>query len=215
MAREEVQELSSKEVDRLKSETMQKKAWAVSNEIRLRIDDARDPAGGYLHAYSVEQDELYLQYRKYQCRLLGQECDFCKNSQNSNLFGNELMPPVPRPYPDYEQLPQFHYLQHKDTPTSIDGVQRRHDDFQPRSNLKKLFSEGEISSFDDNEIEVFSKKFIVPKQMLRTIYCIWKHSNQTERKEQLIINKRDKMKGLKDMRSRTGLTCLKIIVLIN
>ncbi|CAC5422272.1 unnamed protein product [Mytilus coruscus] len=75
------------------------------------------------------------------------------------------MPPVPRPYPDYEQLPQFHYLQHKDTPISIDGVQRRHDDFQPRSNLKKLFSEGEISSVDDNEIE-------------------------TERKEQLIIKKR-------------------------
>ena len=54
MSREEVQELSSKEVEHKKSETMQKNAWAVSNEIRLRIDDARDPAGGYLHAYVTE-----------------------------------------------------------------------------------------------------------------------------------------------------------------
>jgi hypothetical protein len=85
----------------------------------------------------------------------------------SALFGNELMPPVPRPYPNDSQLPQCHYHHHKDTPTSIDGVQRRPDDFQPRSNLKKLFSEGEISSHDDDKIEVFSKKFIVPTEIVK------------------------------------------------
>ena len=33
---------------------MEKNAWAVSNEIRLRIDDAPDPSGGYLKAYVTE-----------------------------------------------------------------------------------------------------------------------------------------------------------------
>jgi hypothetical protein len=51
MSEVEVQELSSADVDHLKSETMEKNAWTVSNEIRLRIDDTRDPSGGYLKAY--------------------------------------------------------------------------------------------------------------------------------------------------------------------
>ena len=138
-------------------------------------------------ASHIEQGELYIQYRKYQCRSLGQECDFCKDSQISALFGNELMPPVPRPYPNYSQLPQFHYHHHTDTPTSIDGFQRRPDDFQPRSNLKKLFSEGEISSHDDNKIEVFSKKFIVPTEIVKN-YIVHMKTLKSDKEKRTIAN---------------------------
>ena len=59
MSEVEVQELSSADVDHLKSETMEKNAWAVSNEIRLLVDDARDPSGGYLKAYVTEHPGTY------------------------------------------------------------------------------------------------------------------------------------------------------------
>ena len=59
MSEVEVQELSSADVDHLKSETMEKNTWTVSNEIRLCIDDTRDPSGGYLKAYVPEHPGTY------------------------------------------------------------------------------------------------------------------------------------------------------------
>lgn len=69
--------------------------------------------------------------------------------------------PVPRPYPNYDRLPDYHYLPIERTPTMIDGNLREPDDFQPRAQLKKMFSsDGGISINDVDKISVFSKKYI-------------------------------------------------------
>lgn len=51
---EEVQNLTSTELDNLKAKALERNAWAVAEQVRLRVDDAKGPAGGYLHAYITE-----------------------------------------------------------------------------------------------------------------------------------------------------------------
>ena len=61
--------------------------------------------------------------------------------------------PTPRPYPDYNKLPDFHYLPSTKTPTSGS----KPDDYQPRAQLKQMFQEGKLKAGDKKAIRVFWK----------------------------------------------------------
>ncbi|CAG2257842.1 unnamed protein product [Mytilus edulis] len=106
-----------------------------------------------------EVGELYIEYRKYRCEQShGTKCEYCLRSPVNDLYGPNLVKPVPRPYPDYERLPDLHYLVHSNTPVQIDNVEREPDDFQPRANIKKLFALGELSTSNHASVSQFSKK---------------------------------------------------------
>ena len=60
----------------------------------------------------------------------GQQCDFCSS------HAGRMLPPVRRPFPD-RRRDGDHYCAVEDTPTE----RRETDDYQPRAQLRKCFSE--------------------------------------------------------------------------
>ncbi|XP_035659798.1 uncharacterized protein LOC118404665 [Branchiostoma floridae] len=189
---------SSLEDHRQKME--EKNAWAVAEEIRLRIDDSPAPTGfiksfivdqpgsqfffnrdhllrymktaktlrtslpGYHYFHKIEVflekhftiGELYMEYVKGSCKGLSGEqelCDFCMNHD----FIGPAPAPVPRPYPDYERLPEFHYMPYDKTPCDS----RPPDDYQPRAQLKAAVSNKSVQIDNAKSIDQFSQKYIV------------------------------------------------------
>ena len=83
-------------------------------------------------------------------------------------IGPESVQRTPRPYPDSSKLPTYHYLSPNSTPRhNDDGSQRASDDFQPRSQLRKLHVEGKIGLDDTNKIEEFSNKYITSTECVK------------------------------------------------
>ena len=106
-----------------------------------------------------------MEYRKREClRTLERTCEYCENTPLYLFKG--FVSPVPRPFPDYNALPEFHYSDHGNTPKFIDGKIRPPDDFQPRVQLKRLFETGAISSGDKNAVNDFGKKYIVGEKLV-------------------------------------------------
>ena len=68
-----------------------------------------------------------------------------------------------RPFPDYEKLPDCHYL--PPSATSIDG--REPDDFQPRSQMERKFHQNKLNPGDDETIAEFSRHCIVPLKFVK------------------------------------------------
>ena len=99
---------------------------------------------------------------------------------------------VPKPYPDYEAL-EFHYLDVDATPEQIDSKSRDIDDFQPRKQAKIAMTEQRLGT--EEEIENFSKKFIVEKGKLKkyidhlAVLDIGRKKRAEKRKEKLEIEK--------------------------
>jgi hypothetical protein len=62
-------------------------------------------------------------------------------------------------------LPEYHYLNVKETPTIVDGKERDIDDMQPRVQLKKMH--GTLSQDNAQCITDFCNKFIVKEQHVR------------------------------------------------
>ncbi|CAG2257072.1 unnamed protein product [Mytilus edulis] len=163
MTSNDIQELTREEVEKRKSEAMEKNAWTTAEQVRLRIDDKKGPAGDFLKAYLTEPldnqfftdrsllmkyadsskskrdeiqghgyfnkifkyidshceiGELYIEFRK--CKQNSEACSFCTDRSTFPYVN-----PLPRPYPDYERLPDFHYLPIENTPILIDD-QLRH-----------------------------------------------------------------------------------------
>ena len=70
--------------------------------------------------------------------------------------------------PDPEVLPELHYKSYKSTPvTNEDATPREVDDFQPRVQLKELFSKQCISSEDTEKIHEFSTKYALEEKHVR------------------------------------------------
>ncbi|KAI8493982.1 hypothetical protein Bbelb_283290 [Branchiostoma belcheri] len=80
-------------------------------------------------------------------------CDFCINHE----YTGPTLSPIPRPYPDYDRLPTFHYQPYNKTP--IEG--RLPDDFQPRAQLKSAVNNKTVTIDDVQSIHEFSQKYIV------------------------------------------------------
>ena len=78
----------------------------------------------------------------------------------SAWIGPESTKPTPRPFPDTSS--PYHYLHLEKTPTiNAYGSTREPDDFQPRAQLRKRFFNKDIKVGDSEEIEAFSKQYIV------------------------------------------------------
>lgn len=111
-----------------------------------------------------EIGDLYVEFRKGMCSKNAEQCDFCL--KYPPLRGRVL--PVPRPFPDYEQLPKFKYKSYENTPL-FDGETiepRDVDDFNPRVHLKNLFDKKELNSSDATGVKNFSIKFIVDEDLV-------------------------------------------------
>lgn len=69
ISEEELSNLSSEELQKRKANTTEKNAWRVAEEVCVRIDDAKGPAGDFLKAYVTERPG------KYTC-IFGSMCSF-------------------------------------------------------------------------------------------------------------------------------------------
>ena len=54
---EQVKEMSISELDMHIKTNMEKNAWAVAKQVKLRIDDGNGPAGDYLKCYVTDQED--------------------------------------------------------------------------------------------------------------------------------------------------------------
>ncbi|XP_035690603.1 uncharacterized protein LOC118425678 [Branchiostoma floridae] len=207
LTEEEVSTMSTSDLEAHRQKMMEKNAWAVAEEVKLRIDQSPAPSKGKTQAFLVEQPdqqffynrnyllqytktaksqrtsvpghsyfkkieefverhfktgELYMEYVKGSCKDLSEEqelCDFCI----SHNFTGPPPSPVPRPYPDYGQLPDFHYLPYERTP--LEG--RPPDDYQPRAQLKAAINNNTVSIDNAESIHEFSQKYIVPEDKVK------------------------------------------------
>lgn len=100
--------------------------------------------------------ELFFEYLyRGCCTETSEYCSFCSDQGWTSPLP---MKGIPQPIPDPENL--FHFKHVKETPsTDENGRPRAPDDFQPRANIKKLVSEGALSSKE--EVEQFSRNFAV------------------------------------------------------
>ena len=64
---------------------------------------------------------------------------------------NESVDPTPRPVPDINKLPKYHYLPVAETPitNTDDGKRREVDDYHPRARLKQVYKKNEINIIED------------------------------------------------------------------
>ena len=108
--------------------------------------------------------ELYMEFIKDGCKEKdeSQHCNWCKETE----WRGPVMSRVPEPCPDKDN--QGHYMDvfESSNYTSTDEI-RPIDQFAPRANLKKLFAEGGISSYDTKAIDDFTKKYIIDKQHVK------------------------------------------------
>ena len=104
-------------------------------------------------AKNFRKSEKYLEFVKFSC-----DDDLCEFCSRNTWVG----PPCSR-IPEPVHITQHKYLHVKDTPTTFHGKEREANDFNPRTNLKYLFQEKQISSKTVNEVDEFCAKFIVDK----------------------------------------------------
>ena len=75
---------------------------------------------------------------------------------------------IPRPIPDQSALPEFKYLSvHTSSNNDENDKKRISDDWQPRSNIKKLLEQGKLSINASDAITEFSSKFIVDEKLVK------------------------------------------------
>ena len=99
-----------------------------------------------------------MEYRRMSCQERNSQlCKFCKKDETTSA-----LLPTRRPYPDCGKLPNFHYLSWSATPTNG----RELEVFQPRAQIKRLFEESELVSWESEAIRKFSDKYIVPEKLV-------------------------------------------------
>ena len=75
---------------------------------------------------------------------------------------------IPRPIPDQSAVPEFKYLSvHTSSNNDENGKKSVPDDWQPRSNFKKLFEQWKFSINASDAITEFSSKFIVDEKLVK------------------------------------------------
>jgi hypothetical protein len=125
-----------------------------------------------------EESFNYIEYLKGSCEEVGELCDICR------VWSGPKTDYVPRPYPNYAET-GFHYLPGRQTPVrDEEGNIRAIDDFQPRAALKKLHQLQTITSSNEEEIEKFSAKYIVPKDLVQNYLQHLEHLELLKQKRQ-------------------------------
>ena len=116
--------------------------------------------------------ELYMEFLKDSCK--GKSAKPCSTC-TSGWIGPE-MGRIPRPFPDGTT---FKYKSVFESPeNSSEGVPRTPDDFMPRAQIKILFAQGKLDSEED--FEEFSKKFIVPTELVKSYIEHLRHLRYTK-----------------------------------
>ncbi|KAI8516662.1 hypothetical protein Bbelb_052430 [Branchiostoma belcheri] len=159
LAEEDLSKMTTSSLQAHREQMTEKNAWTVAEEIKLRIDDSPAPSG-FTQAFIVEHpgsqfffnwDHL-LRYMKtaktLRTSLPGYhyftKIEVCQESRISVISaptmtssGQHLNQSRARPYPDYDRLPEFHYLPYDKTPCGA----RPPDNYQPRAQLKAADSD--------------------------------------------------------------------------
>ena len=80
---------------------------------------------------------------------------------------NESVDPTPRPVPDINKLPKYHYLTVAETSiTNTDNSKRREvDDYRARS--KRVHKKNEINIEDSASVQTFCNRDIVEKSLVK------------------------------------------------
>ena len=84
---------------------------------------------------------------------------------------------------------------------------RAADDFQPRAQLRNLFSDGNIKCSDNHKIEAFAKKYIVKPDLVKEYleYLTNIEVRKNVRQEEMFQAKKDK----KQKATMIGMSCTK------
>lgn len=181
---------------------MERNAWKVAQDVVSRIDGEPGPAGDCMKAYVSDTKEQqfffnteYLQ--KYSAaksevrkakvpghnyfKKLDETTTSCMiaGEMFHEYFQNKSVIPTPRPVPDTNKLPKYHYLPVEETPvTNINSnTMREVDDFHPRACLKQAYRNKEISIEDCASIQTFCNKYIVEENLVKTYL---EHPNHLE-----------------------------------
>ena len=109
---------------------------------------------------------------------------------------NESVDPTPRPVPDINKLPKYHYLPVEKTPiTNIDDSKRREvDDYRARS--KRVHKKNEINIEDSASVQTFCNRDIVEKSLVKKYL---EHLNHLE----MMSEKRKMEKENKNLKENT------------
>ena len=120
----------------------------------------------------VESGELYAEFLKGSCKEKdGSLCEHCcvTDGPEEIAWTGPATERIPRPIPDQSALPEFKYLSvHTSSNNDENGKKRIPDDWQPRSNIKKLFKQGKLSINASDAITEFSSKFIVDEKLVKS-----------------------------------------------
>ena len=85
--------------------------------------------------------ELYVEFIHGNCA--SKQGELCAHCVQKGWSRPPMNDPIPRPMPNEETLPNYHYKSVLDTPAKAeDGKPRKIDDFQPRANICSQFAEG-------------------------------------------------------------------------
>ena len=134
------------------------------------IEQASLPGGKYYSKISkfisdhCEIGEKHLEFLKFECRK--RKDGVCNHCKSHNWVG----PPctrVPRHYPDYSKLPEYHYLHVSATPKVLNGVEREVDDVQPRKRRRYFFHNEGMAAFEEDKLQEFCDKYIVEMSVVR------------------------------------------------
>ena len=111
-----------------------------------------------------EIGEKHLEFLKFECgnRKDG-VCNYCK----SHNWAGPPCTRVPRPYPDYSKLPEYHYQHVSVTPKVLNGVEREVDDVQPRKRIKDFFQNEGLTVFEEDKMQEFCDEYIIEMSVVR------------------------------------------------
>ena len=137
-----------------------------------------------------EVGELYIEYRKgsFESRS-GELCQFCCD----NPWYGPKLGQVPKPMPNDDGG----FLKYGETPT--DG--RYPDDYQPRAVLRKMFSDGQISSVNEDEVDAFSQTYSADKRLVTNELShleLLKFKDTKRKKDRIETKEQENKKQFKD-----------------
>ena len=137
-----------------------------------------------------EVGELYIEYRKGSCESRsGELCQFCCD----NPWYGPKLGQVPKPMPNDDGG----FLKYGETPT--DG--RYPDDYQPRAVLRKMFSDGQISSVNEDEVDAFSQTYSADKRLVTNELShleLLKFKDTKRKKDRIETKEQENKKQFKD-----------------
>ena len=89
-------------------------------------------------------------------------CRYC----STNPWSGSIINRIPQPVPDYTHTKKYKYKHFSETDNKVDGIERTVDDFNPRVQLKAWYEKGLIAITKPDQLEKFSKKFIVDQKLV-------------------------------------------------